>query len=227
MIAASWPESPRRTSANTRSPLLAHHARSARACSVRMKRVSQQSAKSSLATAFPSRPQERLQRRTDRSGGESMSEARPSSTPPTSGGSAHIVPMFFGRTILHPHDKIPFMKKWQFWLGVLISILFIWLSVRGLKLNEFWGAVKQANYFWLIPGIGVYFIGVWVRAWRWHYLLKPIKEIPTKNMFPITTIGYMGNNIYPARAGAVPVSGDIAAACPVAGNFSLALMGGF
>ena len=95
------------------------------------------------------------------------------------------------------------MKKWQFWLGVLISILFIWLAVRGLKLDEFWGAVKQANYWWLIPGIGVYFIGVWVRAWRWHYLLKPIKEIPTKSMFPITTIGYMGNNIYPARAGEV------------------------
>jgi len=100
-------------------------------------------------------------------------------------------------------DKIPCMKKWQFWLGVLISVLFIWLSVRGLKLNEFWGAVKQANYWWLIPGIGVYFVGVWVRAWRWHYLLKPIKEIPTKNIFPITTIGYMGNNIYPARAGEV------------------------
>jgi len=95
------------------------------------------------------------------------------------------------------------MKKWQFWLGVLISILFIWLALRGMRLDEFWGAVKLANYIWLIPGIGVYFIGVWVRAWRWHYLLKPIKEIPTKTMFPITTIGYMGNNIYPARAGEV------------------------
>jgi glycosyltransferase 2 family protein len=95
------------------------------------------------------------------------------------------------------------MKKWQFWLGVLISILFIWLALRGLHLNDFWGAVKQANYIWLIPGIGVYFIGVWVRAWRWHYLLRPIKNIPTSKMFPITTIGYMGNNIYPARAGEV------------------------
>lgn len=95
------------------------------------------------------------------------------------------------------------MKKWQFWLGVLISILFIWLALRGLQLDEFWGAVKQANYIWLIPGIAVYFVGVWVRAWRWHYLLGPIKKIPTKNMFPITTIGYMGNNIYPARAGEV------------------------
>ena len=95
------------------------------------------------------------------------------------------------------------MKKWQFWLGVLISVLFIWLALRGLKLEEFWDSVKQANYIWLIPGIGVYFVGVWVRAWRWHYLLGPIKKIPTKNMFPITTIGYMGNNIYPARAGEV------------------------
>jgi len=95
------------------------------------------------------------------------------------------------------------MKKWQFWFGVLISILFIWLALRGLKLDEFWGAVRKANYIWLLPGVGVYFIGVWVRAWRWHYLLGPIKKIPTKTMFPITTIGYMGNNIYPARAGEV------------------------
>ena len=86
---------------------------------------------------------------------------------------------------------------------MLISILFIWLALRGLKLEEFWGAVQKAKYIWLLPGIGVYFIGVWVRAWRWHYLLGPIKKIPTKTMFPITTIGYMGNNIYPARAGEV------------------------
>ena len=95
------------------------------------------------------------------------------------------------------------MKKWQFWLGVLISALFIWLALGGLQLDKFWDAVKQANYIWLIPGVGVYFIGVWIRAWRWHYLLGPIKKIPTKTMFPITTIGYMGNNIYPARAGEV------------------------
>jgi uncharacterized protein (TIRG00374 family) len=95
------------------------------------------------------------------------------------------------------------MKKWQFWLGVLISIVFLWLALRGLHLDQFWGAVQSANYWWLVPGIIVYFIGVWVRAWRWHYLLGPIKKIPTRTMFPITTIGYMGNNIYPARAGEV------------------------
>ena len=95
------------------------------------------------------------------------------------------------------------MKKWQFWLGVFISVLFIWLALRGLRLDQFWQAVKSANYWWLVPGVAVYFVAVWARAWRWHYLLHSVKDIPTQEMFPITTIGYMGNNIYPARAGEV------------------------
>ena len=115
----------------------------------------------------------------------------------------HFLSALLCTTPSKPHDKIPLMKKWQFWIGVLISIIFIWLALRGLHLEEFWGAVKQANYIWLVPGVAVYFVSVWIRAWRWHYLLGPIKKIPTKIMFPITTIGYMGNNIYPARAGEV------------------------
>lgn len=95
------------------------------------------------------------------------------------------------------------MKKWQFWVGVLISAAFLWYALKGLQLDQFWDAISHANYWWIIPGVAVYFVAVWARAWRWHYLLKPIKEIPTSTMFPIVTIGYMGNNIYPARAGEV------------------------
>jgi glycosyltransferase 2 family protein len=95
------------------------------------------------------------------------------------------------------------MKRWQFWVGVLISVVFLYFALRGLKLGDFWEAVKTANYWWILPGIVVYFFAVWVRAWRWHYLLKPIKVIQTRVMFPVTCIGYMGNNIYPARAGEV------------------------
>jgi uncharacterized protein (TIRG00374 family) len=95
------------------------------------------------------------------------------------------------------------MKRWHFWLGVLISVIFIWLALRGLRLDQFWEVVKHADYWWLIPGIMIYFVAVWARAWRWHYLLRPIKKIPTNRMFPVVTIGYMGNNIYPARAGEV------------------------
>jgi uncharacterized protein (TIRG00374 family) len=63
--------------------------------------------------------------------------------------------------------------------------------------------VRDTDYVWLLPGVAVYFVAVWVRAWRWHYLLRPIKVVPTREVFPLTVIGYLGNNIYPARAGEV------------------------
>jgi len=85
----------------------------------------------------------------------------------------------------------------------MISAVFLWWSLRTLEPAELWQAVIHANYGWILPGVAVYFVGVWVRAWRWHYLLRPIKAIKTRTMFPITCIGYMGNNIYPARAGEV------------------------
>src|SRR3972149_933239 len=95
------------------------------------------------------------------------------------------------------------LKRWQFWLGIAISAVFLYLALRGLHLGEVWQAVKTARYIWLLPGIAIYFVGVWARAWRWHYLLRPLKAISTRAMFPVVTIGYMGNNIYPARAGEV------------------------
>ncbi len=101
------------------------------------------------------------------------------------------------------HDKITPMKRWQFWLGLIISAVFLYLALRGLHLKDVWHDLQQAHYWWLLPGVTVYFIGVWARAWRWHYLIAPVKHVPTKTMFPIVAIGYMGNNIYPARAGEV------------------------
>jgi uncharacterized protein (TIRG00374 family) len=93
------------------------------------------------------------------------------------------------------------LKRWQFWVGVLISAVLLYDALRGLRLSEVWESIQNAQYWWLVPGVAVYFIGVWARAWRWHYLLRPMKPIPVREMFPIVTIGYMGNNIYPARAG--------------------------
>ncbi|HEX9596449.1 MAG TPA: lysylphosphatidylglycerol synthase transmembrane domain-containing protein, partial [Anaerolineales bacterium] len=93
------------------------------------------------------------------------------------------------------------MKRWQFWLGLAISAVFLALVLRGLDLAAFWVEVRQANYWWLLPGVGVYFIGVVVRAWRWQFLLRPLKRVPLASSWRLTAIGYMGNNIYPARAG--------------------------
>ena len=115
-----------------------------------------------------------------------------------------------------------FLRRWQFWLGIAISALFLWLALRGLRLADVWQAIQGAQYLWLIPGLAAYWIGVWVRSWRWTYLLRPLKSISTRKAFPIVVIGYMGNNVLPARAGEllrayvlrrsekVPISGSLA-----------------
>ncbi len=95
------------------------------------------------------------------------------------------------------------MRRWQFWAGIAISLFFLYYVLRGLQFGDVWETLEGANYLWLIPGVLIYLVGVIARAWRWHYLLRPVKSIPTTTLFPITAIGYMGNNIYPARAGEV------------------------
>ncbi|MGH2537285.1 MAG: lysylphosphatidylglycerol synthase transmembrane domain-containing protein [Candidatus Promineifilaceae bacterium] len=95
------------------------------------------------------------------------------------------------------------MKRWIFWLGVLISAIFVWLALRGLRLEAVWASMRAAEYGWLVPSVGVYFLAVWARTWRWHYMLRPLKWVPTGRLFPVVVIGYMGNNVYPLRAGEV------------------------
>ncbi|MEJ2757336.1 MAG: lysylphosphatidylglycerol synthase transmembrane domain-containing protein [Anaerolineales bacterium] len=95
------------------------------------------------------------------------------------------------------------MKRWQFWFGVAISTFFLYWVLKDIEYATLWEKTKSANYWLILPGIGAYFIGLWVRAWRWHYLIRPIKAIPTRKMFPIVAMGYAGNNIFPARAGEV------------------------
>ena len=95
------------------------------------------------------------------------------------------------------------MRSWKFWLGVLISVGFLWIALNGLDLGDFWHVVSRANYWWLIPGVGVYFLAVLVRTWRWRSMLRPMADISVRRLLPVVIIGYMGNNIYPARAGEV------------------------
>jgi uncharacterized protein (TIRG00374 family) len=94
-------------------------------------------------------------------------------------------------------------KRWQFWLGAGISALFLFIALRNLHLSEVWEAIRSAQYIWILPGVAIYFFGVWGRTWRWDYLLRPIKKIPIYRLFPVVVIGYMGNNIFPVRAGEI------------------------
>jgi glycosyltransferase 2 family protein len=88
-------------------------------------------------------------------------------------------------------------------IGVLVSALFIYWALPGLHLAEVGQALRTANYWWILPGIAVYFLGLWARSWRWHYTLRHFKPIPIGRLYPLVCIGYFGNNIYPFRAGEV------------------------
>ena len=91
----------------------------------------------------------------------------------------------------------------QLLIGILISLFFLYLIVPGLHLPEVWRTMGQANYWWIIPGVSVYLVGLWARTWRWHFMLRHLKPVPLASLFPVVCIGYFGNNVYPFRAGEV------------------------
>ena len=95
------------------------------------------------------------------------------------------------------------LKRWQLWLGLIISAACLYIVLKRMELDQVWLALKTARYWWIVPGVAVYFFGVWARTWRWHYLLRSILPVSLPRLFPVVCIGYMGNNVYPARAGEV------------------------
>ncbi|MEM7532312.1 MAG: lysylphosphatidylglycerol synthase transmembrane domain-containing protein [Chloroflexota bacterium] len=86
-------------------------------------------------------------------------------------------------------------------IGLLISAIFVYFAVRGLDFAAFWESLETANYWWIVPGVAVYFVGLWVRTWRWYYTLRHLKQMTLQRLFPLVCIGYFGNNVFPFRAG--------------------------
>ncbi|MGQ9849196.1 MAG: lysylphosphatidylglycerol synthase transmembrane domain-containing protein [Aggregatilineaceae bacterium] len=87
--------------------------------------------------------------------------------------------------------------------GLVVSLAFLYVGLKGLKLSEVWADMRNVHLGWLLAGASFYFLAVWGRTWRWHYLLRSIKSVDLQRLFPIVVIGYMGNNVYPFRAGEV------------------------
>jgi uncharacterized protein (TIRG00374 family) len=93
------------------------------------------------------------------------------------------------------------LKQKRFWLGLIVSLVllaFVFYQTDPAKILD---SLRQAQYGYLIPALALYFLGVWVRAVRWHFLLRSIKPIPNRALFSTVVIGYMANDILPFRAG--------------------------
>lgn len=85
--------------------------------------------------------------------------------------------------------------------GIVVSAVCVGLAVRGLELGAVAHLLAGAGYFWLVPALALYFAGVWVRAVRWRHLLRPVADFSAGRLFPVVVIGYMANDVLPARLG--------------------------
>jgi uncharacterized protein (TIRG00374 family) len=92
-------------------------------------------------------------------------------------------------------------NNWRFWLGLGVSLLLLLILVYQVDLGEIENALSQANYLYVVPAIGLYFIAVYFRALRWRYLLSPMRVFRVGRLYPVVVIGYMANNLLPARLG--------------------------
>ncbi len=86
-------------------------------------------------------------------------------------------------------------------IGLIISIIFLWLSFRGTNWSDFIRSSQNVNYSLLIGAMAVLIGSVWVRAIRWKYLLSSVGEASNEALYKATMVGYMGNNILPFKMG--------------------------
>ncbi|MCF7802803.1 MAG: flippase-like domain-containing protein [Candidatus Marinimicrobia bacterium] len=92
----------------------------------------------------------------------------------------------------------------QISIGLALSGVFAWLAVRNIQWHEFIKTLQQDKDWWyLLPAIILFMASFFVRAWRWHYFLQPVKSIRFHPLFSATMVGYMGNNILPVRLGEI------------------------
>jgi hypothetical protein len=92
------------------------------------------------------------------------------------------------------------MKK-KFLMGILVSLVFLYLAFRKVDYTELWQALKGANYWFIIPNVILQIFTMWLRAVRWKYMVNPIKRVNLGRLFSSVMIGFMANNVLPARLG--------------------------
>jgi len=86
-------------------------------------------------------------------------------------------------------------------IGLGISMLLLWLLFHNINFAELGAALRGANYLWLIPNIILIFVTMYQRAFRWRYMLAPIKNVEFSKLLAATWIGFMANNVLPLRLG--------------------------
>jgi uncharacterized protein (TIRG00374 family) len=86
-------------------------------------------------------------------------------------------------------------------VGIGISIVALWRVLAGVDLARTWQIVGGALPVWLILSLALTAADVTLRTIRWQRLIRPLKVVRFGPMLGYLLIGYLANNILPARLG--------------------------
>lgn len=92
-----------------------------------------------------------------------------------------------------------FNKK--LWISIIVSLMFIVLILFQVDFDKTKNALREANYLFIPIGIALSLVTNIIRTYRWKYVTNPIKKIGIPSLFSGVAIGYMANNLLPARLG--------------------------
>lgn len=92
----------------------------------------------------------------------------------------------------------------KFFALTALLLFFMFLAFKDVDFKRLIEELSKTNYIYAVIGMVVgTFIGSYIRAWRWKYLLDPLKpDIKIYSLFPSVMIGYMMNALIP-RGGEV------------------------
>jgi uncharacterized protein (TIRG00374 family) len=86
-------------------------------------------------------------------------------------------------------------------ISIIISIFFAILIIDKIDYNKTIGALHAANYAFIPIAVILSIVTNIVRTYRWKHIINPVKNISIPSLFSGVSIGYMANNLLPARLG--------------------------
>jgi len=86
-------------------------------------------------------------------------------------------------------------------LGILISIVLVYLSVRGINLQDVFRDLKNIQLSYVIFFILLVILMQCLRSYRWGVILQPMEKIDQFILFSVTSVGFLAIASIPARIG--------------------------
>jgi len=84
-----------------------------------------------------------------------------------------------------------------------VTVLFSYVALSGVNFGEAWRALRSSDYLWLAPALLALGLSMGARVLRWRSLFAPGRSPPLGAVTNAMMIGYLYNNILPARSGEV------------------------